>query len=184
VGGNTSISPAARRARTSTGRAQVCPARQHDEAARVERHVGLLPGFAGGGVAGRGEGVARPLGVDVAGVDAAAGEHPRAAGEVELGVAPQHQRLEALDPVAQQHHGRRRHRVDPVAAGYGASRLCIHRRSLPSAAAGGQNGPPRPPGEVSSSMTAGDSADPARPPVVVDPAGGTGFDVLGCISCL
>src|SRR5262249_4861339 len=44
----------------------------------------------------------------VVGIDATAGEHPRAPREHELRVPPQHQCLESVDPVAHEHHRRGR----------------------------------------------------------------------------
>ena len=66
----------------------------------------------------------RALG-EVLGVDAPAGEDPRAAGERELRVTSEHQGLDAVGGVAEQHDGRR---------GYGrVVRVVVTHRSTPIA---------------------------------------------------
>ena len=53
-------------------------------------------------------------------IDATAGEHPGAAGERELRVASQHERLEPVGSVSQEHDGRGRDRRRQLVVGHGA----------------------------------------------------------------
>ena len=101
------------------------------EGCLVDREVGLFGGLAHRGAACRGLEVGRALTVGV--VDATAREDPHAP-ERELRVLPEHQRLDAVGRVADEHDGRRGDGVAflalPVAQPAGELALVEHAQEL------------------------------------------------------